>query len=205
MKPQELLTIARISIRLVDFPAEQVEDFVEKMFKFYSRSAAYQTKGGIRFELSFDEYLNLFDNNLLSSLARSFAKGTIEKRKHSKYGFVLSWKSRADKLAGVMNPDTATICAPAQSQYNCRYLPNEERDEKARKKMADKKKGKPRPEAVKQQISETKTGQTYDETHRANISASLKGKPKSAESNARRSESAKARWAAKRAAMEARA
>ncbi|MGF6155801.1 adenine specific DNA methylase Mod [Ensifer sp. KUDG1] len=70
----------------------------------------------------------------------------------------------------------------------------------SKQKMADAKRGKKRPESVKQQISETKTGQTYDETHRANISAGLKGKPKTAESNAKRAEAARAYWAAKRAA-----
>jgi hypothetical protein len=202
MQAKHFMTIARVQSILVDFPANRVEDFVEKMFKFYSRSARYQANKEVSFTLTFDEYLSLFSSQLLNSMAKSFVKGTIEKRQSSDYAFVLSWKSRQAKLANVMNAETALICTRGQSIYNCQYLPGEERDEKARKKMSDKKKGKARPESVKQQISQTKTGQTYDEAHRAAISAGLKGKAKSAESNERRRAAAKAYWAAKRAAAQ---
>ena len=205
MKTSELLTLHKVQSKLVDYPRDKVEDFVEKMFKFYSRSAAYQATQDVRFELTFDDYLELFEPRLLNSMARSFAKGTIEARQSSEHAFVLSWKSRQHKLAGVMNAESALICPRKVSIHNCRYLPGEERDEKARKKMSDKKKGKKRPEAVKQKIAETKTGQTYDDAHRKAISDALKGKPKSAASNERRAEAAKAYWAAKRAAQEVRA
>lgn len=202
MQPKELLTMTRVKTRLVDFPAEEVENFVEKMFKFYSRSANYQTKKGTQFQLTFAEFLDLFDSNMLNSMARSFIKGSIEQRQRSDFAYVLTWKSRQDLLNGVMNASTAMVGTRKVSQHNCRYLPDEERDEKARKKMSDKKKGKPRLESVKKQISETKKGQTYDESHRRNISNGLKGKPKSAASNTKRSDAAKAMWAARKAQKE---
>lgn len=198
MKTKEFLTLTRVQSKLVDFPETQVEDFVEKMFKFYSRSAKYQSERGVQFTLTFDEYLSLFDSSVLNSMARSFQKGTIEQRQSSDYALVLSWKSRQDKLSGVMNADTALICPRGVSIFNCKYLPDEERDEKARKKMSDKKKGKARPESVKQKISETKTGQKYDDAHCKAISDGLKGKAKTAESNANRAAAARAYWAAKK-------
>lgn len=202
MQTKEYLITIRVASTLVDFPRDKVDDFVDKMFKFYSRSAKYQNSKGVTFTLTFDQYLDLFDTRLLNSMGRSFLKGTIEKRQQSDYAFVLSWTSRQNKLAGVMNSETALICPRKVSIHNCKYLPGEERDAKARKKMSDKKKGKARPEAVKQKISETKTGQTYDEAHCAAISAGLKGKAKSPESNERRREAAKAYWAAKKAAKQ---
>lgn len=205
MQAKQFLTINRVSTILVEFPADQVEPFVEKMFKFYSRSVKYQTSKEVKFTLTFDEYLSLFTSQLLNSLARSFLKGTIEKRQQSDFAFVLSWKNRHAQLAGVMDAESAIVCSRNQSRFNCQYLPDEERSEKARKKMSDKKMGKARPEAVKQKISETKTGQTYDDAHRKAISDGLKGKAKSAESNDRRREAAKAYWAAKRAALNAKA
>lgn len=60
--------------------------------------------------------------------------------------------------------------------------------------------GRKHTQETKTKISQTKTGQTYGEAHRANISAALTGKPKSAASNAKRAEAARARWAAYREA-----
>ena len=85
MKAKEFLILTRVQSKLVDFPETQVEDFVEKMFKFYSRSAKYQSERGVQFTLTFDEYLSLFDSSVLNSMARSFQKGTIEKRQSSDY------------------------------------------------------------------------------------------------------------------------
>ncbi|MFC7066067.1 hypothetical protein [Brucella rhizosphaerae] len=200
MQPKHILITIQVHNKLVDFPNDKVDDFTEKLFKFYSRSARYQTKQGVTFELTFSQYIDKFTNNQLNSLARSYLRGKIEGRQRSDFKLVLSWASRQDKLNGVMNDATAIICGQKESMQNCRYLPGEERSEKTRKRMAAKKLGKKRPESVRTKISETKTGQKYDETHCANISAGLKGKPKSAESNAKRAAAAKARWAAAREA-----
>jgi len=200
MQPKHILITIQVQNKLVDFPHDQLDEFTEKLFKFYSRSARYQTNKGVQFELTFSQYISKFSSQQLNSFARSYLGGTIEGRQRSKYKFVLSWASRQDKLSGVMNDATAIICGEKESKTNCRYLPGEERSELTRKRMSAKKKGKKRPEEVKAKIAETKKGQTYDETHRANISAGLKGKPKSAESNAKRAAASKARWAAYREA-----
>lgn len=42
MQAKHFMTIARVQSILVEFPTDRVEDFVEKMFNFYSRSARYQ-------------------------------------------------------------------------------------------------------------------------------------------------------------------
>jgi len=200
MKTSDLLLISKIQSRVSELQYDAVEAFIEKLFKLYSRSAAYQSAQGIRFTLRFEEYLNLYSDAMLNSMARSFKKDTIEGRQQSKYALLLTWRSRQDKLNGVMDATTAVIAGRAESIHNCRYLPGEERDERARKKMADKKIGVARPDWVKEKISETKTGVRQDAEHSAAISAALTGVPKSAESNAKRSEAAKAYWAAKKAA-----
>ncbi|MEW9616052.1 hypothetical protein AB3G45_19745 [Shinella sp. S4-D37] len=204
MKPSDLIFITKISARVSsELQHDEVEGFIEKMFKLYSRSASYQSKNGVQFTLKFDEYMALYSDQMLNSMARSYKKDTVEKRQnqYSNYALLLTWKSRQDKLNGVMNEQTAVIAGRAKSKHNCRYLPDEERSVADRKKMSDAKIGTKRPEEVKAKISETKTGVPNSDEHNAAISAATKGVPKSAESNKRRSEAAKAYWAARKAAQ----
>lgn len=205
MKPSDVIFITKISARVAsELHHDEVEGFIEKLFKLYSRSASYQAKKGVQFTLKFEEYVALYSDQMLNSMARSHKKGTVEKRQnqYSQYALVLTWKSRQDKLNGVMNAQTAVIAGRAESQYNCRYLPGEERSEADRKKMADKKIGTTRPDEVKAKISETKTGVSQEPEHIAKRAAAMTGVPKTPESNAKRSEAAKAYWAAKRKAKE---
>lgn len=79
------------------------------------------------------------------------------------------------------------------------------REEERRRKIAEARTGLKHTKETKARISQTMTGQTYNDAHRNAISEALKGKPKSAESNARRAQAARAYWASKRAAQEVRA
>ena len=151
----------------------------------YEASRQTQASQGASFEITLEEYLGLWKRKpwYLKEIARHVAKGNALQFLRSDSGFVLGWRSKQDRALGVMRADNAEILRREASKRRHQLQAGEHHRPESREKISLAKRGKPQ-----------------SEKHRAAIGHALRGVPKSAESNAKRSEAAKARWATKRAA-----
>src|SRR6478735_884042 len=76
----------------------------------YQGRKSYQTGRGIRFALTFSQYVDLWGIKKLKQVAKLIASGKIAKRMgHPEKGWVLSWTSKEAREAGEMNFTTARI------------------------------------------------------------------------------------------------
>ena len=158
------------------------------MQSWFDKVAQKQTKRGITFALTFDEFLELWGTRRLATMQKHMEDGSIYARMsgNNPFAFVVTWKSYAAKQAGVMNSETAQVCTRSKS--------------KADNGM---RKGDKHSQAVKDRISASKQGKTHSESHRLALSQALIGKkrgPMTEEHKAKLSAAMKAARARRRAA-----
>jgi hypothetical protein len=148
----------------------------------FENSKVYQAKRGIRFDLSFEDYLSLWSADKLRQLEKYAAKGNIDRRMgHKEKGWVLSWVSKEARKAGVLNKDTARVLTRKTSEMRF-FMQKGERHTAAAKKA----------------IGDAHRGKKISEEHRRAISASKKGVKQSEEHKRKRVDNARATRAAKK-------
>lgn len=157
---------------------------------WYAKVAQKQTKRGIAFELTYDDFLALWGARRLATMQKHMDDGSIYARMSggNPFAFVVTWKSYAAKQSGVMNIETAQVCTRSKS--------------KADNGM---RKGDKHSQEVKDRISASKQGKTHSESHRQALSKALTGVkkgPMSAEHKAKLSAAMKAARALQKAAQQ---
>lgn len=111
----------------------------------YSRAKVYQTEKGITFNPTFLEYQGLWKKAQLEKLVYWHESDRLEKAmKHRDKGFVLSWRSKADRKAGVMDKTTARILTREKSRQRFYLQPGETHSEDAKKRIGDAQRGRKR-------------------------------------------------------------
>lgn len=155
---------------------------------WYETAKAKQTKRGVAFHLSFDEFLELWGTRRLRTMQKHMDDGTIYKRMNGEnpFAFVFTWKNYRAKQQGVMCRETAQVCTRQKSRMDCSMKKGDEHTPSAKAKIAAKKLGIPR-----------------DDDTKAKISKSMKGKnrkPMSEEQKLVRKLAAQASWAERKAA-----
>lgn len=158
---------------------------------WYDKVAQKQSKRGILFALTYEDFLELWGQRRLATMQKHLDDGTIYARMsgNNPFAFVVTWKSYAAKQSGVMNLETAQVCTRSKSKS----------DNGMRR-------GDKHSQEVKDRISASKLGKTHSEDHRKALSAALTGVkkgPMSAEHKAKIAASMKAARAASKAAQQA--
>jgi hypothetical protein len=154
------------------------------LYTRYQRAENYQTKNGIHFDLTFEEYLSLWSPYRLLKLEEYLRNNEIDRRmRHPLYGWVLSWVSKEARKAGVMNKNTARLLNRADSERRFFMQRGERHTEEA-----------------KAAIGKAQRGKTITQEHRNAVSVARKGTKQSDEHKRKRSDAMKAYWAAKKAA-----
>lgn len=165
--------------------SEKLNGYLESWF---ATSRAYQLGKGRRFELTYPEFLELWGAKRLRTMQKHMDNGSVYARMNAgnMFGFVLSWKSYAAKQTGILCFETAQVCMRQKSRRDCAMKKGDKHTPAARKKISSAKTGKPHSAEHKKAISESLTG--------------IKRGPMSQAEKDKRSASAKATHAAKRAA-----
>lgn len=131
------------------------------LLSWYHTTVQSKTNAGVIVNLSFDEFLSLFEQRQLTSLQKSLDANRIRYQQEDKspFAYVATWKSYAACSTGVWDINTALICSRMKSaQIN---LPA------AGDKL--------RPSHC-QNIGRALKGKSKSEEHCRNISDSKKGK-----------------------------
>lgn len=154
---------------------------------WYGTSTQNQRNAGVVVELSFDEFLSLFEARQIASLEKAIERDRLryQQNEKNKFAYVLTWKSYAACSTGILSINTAIVCSRMKSAKLC--LP----------KKGDKLRG-----SHKANLSKAKTGVAQTEEHRKAISDGTKGvkkAPWSEERKAARSTQRQAHEAIKRA------
>ena len=133
----------------------------------YDKRKNYQTGKGIVFDLSFEEYIALWSIHRLRKLERLVLSNEIKNyQKHLKYAWVLSWRSKSDKAAGVLNKDTAEILLRWQSEQRFYIQKGETQSTAARRKISDARRGKPLSAKHRRAIGDARLGVKQSEDHK---------------------------------------
>jgi hypothetical protein len=174
--------LSYLNLEIIIMTDTTVGDWLEQRFE---KSKAYQTARGIRFELTFEEYIKLWSADKIRKLEKYAAAGDLDRRmRHPDKGWVLSWASKEARKAGVMNKDTARVLTRKTSEI--RFFMQ---------------KGERHTEAAKKAIGDAHRGKKISEKHRNDISKARMGVKQSEEHRRKRSEAMRANWAARRAAQ----
>ncbi len=101
------IKISYLKSEIIIMTDTTVSHWLEQRFE---KSKAYQTARGIRFELTLEEYLNLWSADNIRKMEKYAAAGDLDQRmRHKEKGWVLSWASKEVRKARVMNKDTALV------------------------------------------------------------------------------------------------
>src|SRR5687768_4048901 len=108
------ILISYLKLEIIIMTDTTVSHWLEQR---YEKSKVYQTEQGIHFDLSFEEYLNLWSADKIRKLEKYAAAGDLDRRmRHPDKGWVLSWSSKEARKAGVMNRDTARVLTRKTSE-----------------------------------------------------------------------------------------
>ena len=121
--------------------ATLAQTFLDYMKERLARSKAFQISRGKQFDLSLNDYLALHSHRQLNTLERHFEAGTLAQFLRCKWGYVLTWRSKAAFEEGLLCADTAIILAREQSRRRTYLKSGERQGEKAREKIAASKRG----------------------------------------------------------------
>lgn len=166
--------------------SEQLDTYLRGWF---AKSRDYQLKEGRLFELTYEDFIELWGTRRLLTMEQHLSNGSVYNRMNAAnlFGYVLTWKSYSAAQTGVMTKENAQVCIRSKSI--------------ADNKM---KKGDKHKPSARAKISAAKQGKTHSASHKQNISASLTGVkkgPMSAEHKANLSAAMKASRAARKAAQ----
>jgi hypothetical protein len=153
---------------------------------WYDTTAENKRKQDVVVELTFDQFVGLFEKRQLASLQKSIDTNRLRYMQDDKnaFAYVATWKSYSARSTNVWSVETALICSRSKSSTVNLPQPGD----------------KLRP-LHRERISNSLTGRTLSDDHRSNISQGCKGVSKTPwpeDRRARASVKASAREAAKR-------
>ena len=133
----------------------------------YEARKKYQIGNGVIFSLSFDDYITLWTIHRLRKLEKLVLNNEIKNyQKNLKYAWVLSWRRKSDKAAGILNKDTALILLRHQSERLFYIQKGETQSPAARRKISDARRGKPLSAKPKRAIGDARLGVKQTEAHK---------------------------------------
>lgn len=129
------------------------------LWSHYSSAQSYQISKGIDFKLTFLEYQALWSERQLKKLVYWHKSRRLDSAmRHPDSGYVLSWRSKADRAAGVMDATTARILTREKSRERFYLQAGETHTEDAKKRIGDAQRGRKRSAKHKAAVSRSKKG-----------------------------------------------
>lgn len=133
----------------------------------FARARSYQVDRGTQFDLTFDDYVDLWRLSRLKKVVQLMKAGRLRSRmRHPDRGWVLSWSNKAARKTGVMNKHTACIIQRLTSKLRFYLQKGERHTDAARAKIGAAKRGKPLTAAHKEAIRAARTGIAQSEEHK---------------------------------------
>ncbi|MGT2477900.1 hypothetical protein ACU4GR_01250 [Methylobacterium oryzae CBMB20] len=141
----------------------------------FARARSYQTGRGTQFDLTFDDYVDLWRLRRLQKVVLLMKAGRLKNRmRHPDRGWVLSWSNKNARKSGVMNRHTACIIQRLTSKLRFYLQKGERHTDAARARIGAAKRGKPLSVAHKQAIRAARTGVAQSEEHKRKRIAAIR-------------------------------
>jgi hypothetical protein len=141
----------------------------------FARAERYQASRGIRFELTFEDYADLWGPARLKKALQLMKGGRLRSRmRHPDRGWVLSWSNKDARKTGVMNRHTARILQRLTSKLRFYLQKGERHTDAARARIGAAKRGKPLSVAHKEAIRAARTGVAQSEEHKRKRIAAIR-------------------------------
>lgn len=141
----------------------------------FARARSYQTGRGTQFDLTFDDYVDLWRLSRLKKVVLLMKASRLRSRmRHPDRGWVLSWSNKNARKAGVMNKYTACIIQRLTSKLRFYLQKGERHTDAARAKIGAAKRGKPLSVAHKEAIRAARTGVAQSEEHKRKRIAAIR-------------------------------
>lgn len=180
-------------------------DLTPHLKRMFESSKRRQEGQGVRFDLTFDDYLSLITPGRRRIMQRELNRGNLRGFMESNLGYVLTPKGRSEKAGMVCNKETFEFTNRRKSKENQHLKKGDRHRDDSKAKIAVSRTGKTHTEETKEKIREANKGQVRSDETRANIAKAKLGTTDSEETKNRKSEAAKARHARRRAEKEAQA
>ncbi|WP_246749535.1 NUMOD3 domain-containing DNA-binding protein [Agrobacterium rosae] len=177
-------------------------DLIPHLERMYASAKDRQTKAGVQFDLTFEEFLALITPARRRMMQVELNKRRLKRFMDSNRGYVLTPKGRKEYADKLCNKDTYEFVNREKSRRNQHLKKGDTHTEASKAKIAESRRGTTQADETREKIRKGNLGQTRSaETCKA-ISDANKGKSKTPEQIEKMREAAKARWAAVRAAKE---
>jgi len=84
---------------------------------WYETSTTNKAEEGVVVELTFTQFLSLFEKRQIASLEKAIANNSLRDQQHekNKFAYVLSWKSYSARSTNIYSIDTAIVCSRLKS------------------------------------------------------------------------------------------
>ena len=141
----------------------------------FARARSYQTGRGTQFDLTFDDYVDLWRLSRLEKVLLLMKAGHLKNRmRHPDRGWVLSWSNKDARKTGVMNRHTACIIQRLTSKLRFYLQKGERHTDAARARIGAAKRGKPLSVTHKEAIRAARTGVAQSEEHKRKRIAAIR-------------------------------
>lgn len=177
-------------------------DLVPHLERMYGSAKDRQTKAGVQFDLTFEEFLELITPARRRMMQVELNKRRLKRFMDSNRGYVLTPKGRKELADKLCNKDTYEFVNREKSRRNQHLKKGDTHREISKAKIAESRRGTTQTDETREKIRKGNLGQTRSAETCMAISAGNKGKSKTPEQIEKMKEAAKARWAAVRAAKE---
>jgi len=178
-------------------------DLTPHLKRMFESSKKRQEEAGVRFELTFDEYLELITPARRRTMQQKLDSGKLKEFMESSRGYVLTPKGREEHAAKVCNKDTFEFANREKSRRNQHLKKGDRHRDESKQLIAISRMGTTHTEETKKKIRDGNKGQKRSDETRKAIAEARTGTKDSKETKNRKREAALARHAKKRAEREA--
>jgi len=139
----------------------------------YDAARVYQENKGVRFELTFEQFVLLVTDSRLNTIRNAMKKNVVDYFFRSRRGYVLSWKDAEAMRSGVMNSQTAAYINRAESRKVGHFIKGDKHSDASKQKISTAKKGTKHSEVTRERMAAAKRGTTRSEETKAKIRAAM--------------------------------
>lgn len=183
-------------------PSEHVQAYLRSWF---NTSIENKRKAGAVIELTYEQFMeHVITPRQVKSLDKAYSEFRLKDQQaiSNPYAYVITWVSYSAKTTNIYNVNTAVVTTRVKSSIISKPKKGEKLRPSHVANLSKSMTGKKKSDDHRRNISDSMKGRVVSDDTRQSISTTLTGTTNTDLTRQRKSEAAKARWAAKRAEKE---